>query len=80
MPYQRSHQIEQRLEALITLLRGGPHSARNLSQLLHTSHPTLARCLKALRDRGYVIRSVRHAEGWCYELHSDTATAHQGDR
>jgi hypothetical protein len=31
-------------------------------------NPTIARCITALRERGYDIRSERHGDGWRYVL------------
>lgn len=68
MPYQQAREIERRLQALVSLVREGRHATPALALALDTSEPTVARCLKALRDRGYKIRSVRGGGGWHYEL------------
>lgn len=66
--YTQSKEIEQRLEKVIKLVRQGQYSAPALAAALGISRPTVSRCLKALRERGYVIRSVRDGAGWAYEL------------
>ena len=77
MTYERSRAIEKRLVDLVGVIRGGRHSARSLADVLAISQPTGARCLAALRDRGYVIRSVRDACGWSYEIVSEPEFASQ---
>lgn len=68
MPYRKSQAIERRLHDLIDLVREGPYSTPRLARALQTSQPTVSRCLHALRERGYQIRSVRDEKGWRYEL------------
>jgi biotin operon repressor len=74
MPYGRSQEIEKRLNDLVRLVRAERHSTPTLARALHTSQPTVSRCLTALRDRGYEIRSVRDDDGWRYELINEPAT------
>jgi biotin operon repressor len=78
MPYRRAQVIENRLRDLTELVRGGGHSTPSLAQKLGISQPTISRCLTALRERGYVIRSVKNADGWSYELVSEPATISEG--
>lgn len=73
MPYRRARVIEDRLRHLVELVRGGGQSTRSLAQRLAISQPTVSRCLTALRERGYVIRSVKDKHGWSYELVSEPA-------
>lgn len=68
MVYRRSQEIERRLEDLLRLVRRGRHSTPSLAKALHVSEPTVNRCLSALRERGYEIRSVKDGNGWSYEL------------
>ena len=68
MIYQRSYTIEQRLESLLCLIRGGRHTAATLAEALGVSVPTVSRCLTALRNRGYNIASARDAQGCYYRV------------
>ena len=45
MIYQRSYTIEQRLESLLCLIRGGRHTAATLAEALGVSVPTVSRSL-----------------------------------
>jgi biotin operon repressor len=67
MLYQRSRTIENRLRDVFKLIRNGGHSTPTLAHKLDISQPTISRCLTALRERGYVIRSVKDDSGWSYE-------------
>jgi biotin operon repressor len=73
MPYRRSQEIERRLHDLVNLVRDGRHSTPTLALALQTSQPTVSRCLHALRDRGYEIRSIKDDAGWRYELINEPA-------
>jgi len=75
MPYERSQALEKRLQDLLGLLREGRHSAPTLASELDVSQPTVARCVAALRKRGYMIRAVKDREGWSYRLSSEGLTA-----
>ena len=75
MVYRRSQEIEERLTALVVLIKGGRHSTPSLAKALQVSEPTVNRCLAALRDRGFDIRSVRTEDGWSYELLSEPSAA-----
>lgn len=66
--YRRSAQIENRLQALIQLIRKGKFSTPRLATVLKVSEPTISRSLMALRERGYSIRAVNDAGNWAYEL------------
>ncbi|MFO0851851.1 MAG: HTH domain-containing protein [Gemmataceae bacterium] len=66
MVYQQSQAIERRLAAVVALIRDGRHTAPTLAAALGVSVPTVSRCLTALRDRGYDIRSVRDRGGCRY--------------
>ena len=68
MLYQRSLDIERRLEAILRLIRAGGYSTPILAQRLGVSVPTVSRYVTALRDRGHNIRSERIDEGWQYVL------------
>jgi biotin operon repressor len=68
MWYRRSQEIEKRLAELVRLIRTGRHSSPSLAVELGVSRPTVARCLTALRERGYTIRAIKDTGGWSYEL------------
>jgi predicted DNA-binding transcriptional regulator YafY len=68
MQYQRSLDIDQRLQTALRLIRSGGYSAPMLAEQLGVSIPTVSRDVTALRDRGHEIRSERKAEGWRYVL------------
>lgn len=71
MVYQRSYEIESRLENLLQLIKTGRYSTPQLAAVLHVSHPTVSRCISALRQRGYMIESVKGPQGWAYKLTED---------
>lgn len=66
--YQRSEEIEGRLQTLVRLIREGRYSTPMLADILRISHPTVSRSLAALRERGYSIRAVNEGGKWAYEL------------
>jgi len=68
MLYQRSREIEQRLEEVLGLVRAGRYSTPKIAEKVGVSIPTVSRCVSALRERGHCIRAERHAEGWRYVL------------
>ncbi|QOJ14845.1 MAG: HTH domain-containing protein [Planctomycetia bacterium] len=68
MLYQRSLDIERRLEAVLRLVREGRHSTPGMAELLRVSVPTVSRDLTALRQRGHDIRAERTDDGWRYVL------------
>jgi biotin operon repressor len=68
MLYQRSMDIERRLEAVLRLIRSGQYSTPLLAAQLGISVPTVSRDVTALRERGHDIRSERRDEGWRYVL------------
>ncbi len=72
MPYNQSFEIEQRLCEVIRLVREGQQSTRTLAKALGVSEPTISRCIEALRRRGYLIRAVKRADSWSYELEGET--------
>lgn len=78
MMYQQAQTIEQRLTELVRLIRRGRHSTPELASALGVSVPTASRCIAALRQRGYGIRSVRLARQWAYELVADPTPTTQG--
>jgi predicted DNA-binding transcriptional regulator YafY len=72
MRYQRSLEIEQRLQTVLELIQSGRFSARGLADQVRVSIPTISRCVEALRERGHEIRAVRGEEGWRYVLKPPT--------
>ena len=75
MPYERSQALEERLQHLVGLLRGGRYSTPTLAEQLSISQPTVSRCLAALRKRGYCIKPIKDDSGWSYRLSSDPASS-----
>lgn len=69
MLYQRSLEIEQRLQTVLQLVETGHYSTPRLAEELGVSIPTVSRDVTALRERGYDIRSQRLSDGsWRYRL------------
>ena len=68
MQYQRSHDIERRLLAVLALVRTGQHSTREIAEKLGVSVPTVSRDVTALRERGHSIKAEKQADGWAYRL------------
>jgi biotin operon repressor len=72
MIYQRSLDIERRLQAVLRLIRSGHCSTPMIAQQVGVSIPTISRDVTALRERGYNIRSERGDDGWRYLLASES--------
>ena len=68
MPYQRSFDIEQRLDNVLRLIGTGKYSTPALAEELNVSIPTVSRCVTALRERGHDIRAEKLSDGWRYVL------------
>ena len=68
MPFERSLEIEQRLEAVLCLIRTGGYSTPMLAEEVGVSIPTISRCVTALRLRGHDIRAEKHGDGWRYVI------------
>ena len=68
MLYQRSLDIERRLETVLGMIRKGSYSTPRIAEELGVSIPTVSRDVTALRQRGYDIRSERGEDGWRYVL------------
>ena len=66
MPFERSLEIEQRLEAVLGLIRTGGYSTPMLAEEVGVSIPTISRCVTALRLRGHDIRAEKNGDGWRY--------------
>ena len=69
MLYQRSLDIENRLDSILRLVRQGAYSTRRLAEKLGVSIPTVSRDVTALRQRGHDIRSTRTDDGWSFVLY-----------
>jgi len=68
MLYQRSQEIERRLEQVLRLIRTGRYSTPILAEEIGVSIPTVSRCVTALRERGHDIRARKNGNGWRYVL------------
>lgn len=74
MLYQRSLDIEQRLQSVLELVRAGKYSTATIAEELGVSVPTVSRAVTALRQRGYDIRSERRGNAWRFVLHAAGGT------
>lgn len=72
MLYQRSLDIERRLEAVLGMIHKGIYSAPKIAEMLDVSIPTVSRDVAALRQRGYDIEAQRGKNGWRYLLVSES--------
>ena len=70
MLYQRSLEIETRLDTALRLIQAGEYSTPALARALGVSIPTVSRCVTALRNRGHTIRAERDGNAWRYILES----------
>lgn len=68
MLYQRSMEIERRLEAVLGLIREGAYSTPAIAERVGVSIPTVSRDVTALRQRGHEICAERGEDGWRYRL------------
>lgn len=69
MFYQRSLEIERRLQAVLQLVETGRYSTPLIAEELGVSIPTVSRDVTALRERGHDIISSRRDDGtWGYGL------------
>ena len=66
VPYRRSFEVEQRLNAVLRLIRSGRFTTPQLAEQLHVSIPTVSRYVTALRARGHEIRAKRKGDAWSY--------------
>ena len=73
MLYQRSLEIEQRLNTVLGLVRAGHFSTPKLAERLGVSIPTVSRYVTALRERGYDIKAMKEARRWRYVLKGEPA-------
>jgi biotin operon repressor len=68
MPFERSLEIERRLDDVLRLIRTGRYSTPMLAEEVGVSIPTISRCVTALRERGFDIKAQKEAKGWRYIL------------
>jgi transposase len=68
MRYQRSLEIEQRLDAVLELIRTGNYSTPALAEKVGVSIPTISRSVEALRERGHNIKAAKGPNGWRYTI------------
>ena len=68
MLYQRSLDIERRLETVLSLIRSGDYSTPMIARQLHVSIPTASRYVTALRERGHNIDAQRRNGSWRYVI------------
>jgi len=68
MPFERSLEIERRLDHVLYLIRTGRFSSPKLAAEVGVSIPTISRCVTALRLRGYDIRAENQGDAWRYVL------------
>jgi hypothetical protein len=68
MPFERSLEIERRLDDVLRLIRTGRFSTPMLAEEVGVSIPTISRCVLALRERGHDIRAEKQESGWRYVL------------
>ena len=78
MRYERSLAIASRHDRLIELIRAGEFSSPALAEKLKVSEQTIYRDIDFLKNRGYSIRSEKHADGWAYHLLEEPATISNG--
>ena len=64
MSFERSLEIECRLDDVFRLIRTGRFSTPMLAEEVVV--PTISRCVNALRLRGHDIRAEKHDHGWRY--------------
>jgi hypothetical protein len=64
MPFERSVEIERRLDKVLRLIRTGRFSTPMLAEAAGVSIPTISRCVTALRARGRDIRVGKLPDGW----------------
>lgn len=75
MLYQRSLEIERRLNAVLRLIGSGDYSTPMIAKQLRVSIPTASRYVTALRERGHRIRAQRYRGSWKYVMQTASAAA-----
>ena len=72
MPFERSLEIERRLNVILRLIGTGRFSTPMLAKKTGVSIPTISRCVTALRRRGHGIRAEKHGNSWRYVITRST--------
>lgn len=80
MLYQRSLEIERRLESVLDMIRQGTYSTPKIAEKLGVSIPTVSRDVTALRQRGHDIKAERGDAGWRYFLEPGDSRKQRGNR
>ncbi len=78
MRYERALAIADRHDKLLELICAGAYSSRDLAEELEVSDQTIYRDISFLKQRGFSIRSERHADGWAYRLVGEPAIVSNG--
>lgn len=79
MLYERSRQIEERLDRVLRMIETGEYSTPRIAAELGVSIPTISRCVTALRERGHDIHAEKQGNGWHYIVsNKDAALAKVG--
>ncbi len=78
MLYQRSLDIEHRLQTVLQLIQTGQYSTPELAAEIGVSIPTISRDVMALRQRGYDIRAERAGTEWHYILAAANSNHRRG--
>ena len=68
MLYERSLGIENRLQAVLRLIKTGQYSTPSLAEEVGVSIPTISRDVTALRQRGHEIVAERRDGAWHYRI------------
>jgi biotin operon repressor len=68
MPFERSLEIERRLDEVLRMIRTGRFSTPRLAEEVGVSIPTISRIVAALRERGHDIQAERTSRGWRYVI------------
>ena len=71
MAFERSLEIERRLDTALRLIKTGRYSTPRLAEEIGVSIPTVSRIVAALRERGHDIHAERNSDGWRYVIKGD---------
>lgn len=78
MRYEKALAIQIRHDRLLDLIRSGRFSSTDLAQKLKVSEQTIYRDIDFLKQRGFSIRSEKHADGWAYHLLAEPSPSSNG--
>lgn len=73
MPYERSLEIEDRLQRVLELVASGQDSSPEIAEILGVSVPTVSRCITALRERGHLIHAKKKGSSWRYVVSTSSS-------